>query len=132
MGFLSREEILSKHDMMVQDVEVPEWGGTVRVRSLTGEERDNFEKSLILQVGNQMKPNLRNIRAKLVALSVVDKETGKPLFSEGDLLALSGKNAAALNRVYEAAEKLSGLSKDDMEELAEGFSNGQSGSSTSD
>jgi hypothetical protein len=44
-------------------VSVPEWGGEVVVRALTGAERDAFEQSTIEQRGKSVKTNLANIRA---------------------------------------------------------------------
>ena len=49
MTYLSRDAILQREDIKTEDVEVPEWGGTVRVRGMSGVERDAFEASLIEQ-----------------------------------------------------------------------------------
>ena len=49
MTYLSRDAILQREDIKTEDVEVPEWGGTVRVRGMTGVQRDAFEASLIQQ-----------------------------------------------------------------------------------
>lgn len=114
---LTREAILNAADLVTEDVEVPEWGGTVRVRGLTGSERDAFEQSIMEQRGRDVALNLRNIRAKLVALSVVD-EQGKRVFSDDDVKALGQKSAVALQRVFEVAQRLSGLRSEDVEELA--------------
>ena len=40
MTLLSKSAILCANDLQTEDVDVPEWGGTVRVRSFTGRERD--------------------------------------------------------------------------------------------
>jgi hypothetical protein len=61
--------------------------------------------------------NLRNIRAKLVALTVVD-EDGNRIFSDEDAEALGKKSAAALDRIFAVAQRLSGLRPEDVEELA--------------
>jgi len=114
---LTREAILQAEDLPTEDVEVPEWGGVVRVRGLTGAERDAFEQSIVEQRGKNTRMNLRNIRARLVALTVVDEE-GNRLFSDDDVEALGRKSAAALNRVFEVAQRLSGLRPEDVEELA--------------
>ena len=45
--FLNREAILAAEDLPRELVEVPEWGGAVYVRALTGAERDQFEASKI-------------------------------------------------------------------------------------
>ena len=53
MVYLSREEILSVHDIVTEEVDVPEWGGIVRVRGMSGVQRDAFEASLIQQPTGQ-------------------------------------------------------------------------------
>jgi hypothetical protein len=128
---LTREAILNAPDLQVEDVDVPEWGGKVRVRGLTGAERDAFEQSIMEQRGRDMSLNLRNIRAKLVALSVVDEQNNR-VFSDADVKALGQKSAVALQRVFEVAQRLSGLRNEDVEELAKNSENGQSGDSTFD
>jgi len=48
-----------------------------------------------------------------------------------DVKALGEKSAAALERVFDVARKLSGLSEDDVEELAGDFDDAPNGDSTS-
>lgn len=114
MGYLTRDQILGVPDIMREDVDVPEWGGTVCVKGLSGTERDAFEASM---VGRNGAMKLDNIRAKLVSLAVVDPDTGESLFSVGDVAILGGKSAAALNRVFGVAQRLAGLTESDIEEL---------------
>ncbi len=129
---LSRENILDADDRKSEDVPVPEWGGTVRVRALSGTERDAYEAGIVTLRGDGSKQvNMKNLRGRLVALSVVDGE-GNRLFTDEDAIALGDKSAAALERVFDVARKLSGLSEDDVEELAEGFASAPSDASTSD
>jgi len=47
MSLLSKTAILAANDLKSEDIEVPEWGGAVRVRSFTGRERDAFEASMV-------------------------------------------------------------------------------------
>ena len=47
MKELTAAEILGTEDIVEELVEVPEWKGTVRVRGLTGRERDAYEASLL-------------------------------------------------------------------------------------
>lgn len=128
--FLNREAILAAEDLPRELVEVPEWGGAVYVRALTGAERDQFEASIVEQRGRDMRMNMRNIRAKLVALTVVD-EDGQRIFTDDDVAALGGKSAAALDRLFAVAQRLSGLSKEDVEELAKNSESVQSAGSIS-
>ena len=68
----------------------------------------------------RMVPNPVNVRAKVIARCVVDDE-GKPLFTAADIQALGDKNGAAIDRVFEVAATLSGLSEGDREEMARDF-----------
>lgn len=130
MSLLSRDEILEAADITTEDVDVPEWGGTVRVMALSGWERDKFEAALVSGRGRNRSVKLDNVRAKMVATSIVD-EHGERMFSDADVAALGRKSAAALQRVFEVAQRLSGLSDEDAEELAGNSEAAPSGSSTS-
>lgn len=130
MAILTREQILQADDLRQETVEVPEWGGAVIVRCLTGAERDEFEAALIEIKGKSYNVRLANARARLTALSVID-ESGQRLFSEADVISLGGKSAAALDRVFEAAQRISGLRPRDMEELLKNSPSGQNGGSIS-
>jgi hypothetical protein len=131
MPLLTREQILQADDLPFEDVEVPEWGGTVRVRTLSGQERDAFEASITEQRGRNIRIRPENIRARLVALSVVDEE-GQQLFDESDIRRLGAKSAKALDRLFSVAQRLSGISNEDVEELAKNSPDGQSDGSTFD
>lgn len=129
MALLTREQILGADDLPTEDVDVPEWGGTVRLRTLTGTERDAFEASSVQQAGKVRRININNIRARLVALCIVG-EDGNRMFSDTDIKALGAKSSKALDRVFDAASKMNGLSDEDVEKLAEGFGDAQSESAT--
>jgi hypothetical protein len=131
MAYLTRDAILSAVDIPQEDVAVPEWGGSVLVRGLTGRQRDSFEAGMVRGQGRNQTLVLENMRAKLCALTIVD-EQGDRLFSEADVKALSEKSAAALDRVFAVAMRLSGLTQRDVEELTKNSENGQSDGSTSD
>lgn len=117
---LTAAEILAAVDLAVEEVEVPEWGGVVLVRGLTGTERDAFEQSVVVVdgagKGRRVHTNLANFRAKLAARCMVD-EAGGLLFSEDQVAALGAKSGAALERVFSVAQRLSGLTQEDVEEL---------------
>ena len=114
---LTKDAILAASDMEYEIVDVPEWGGQVRVRSLTGTERDAFESSMLEGSGKNQKISTKDIRAKLCARTIVDMED-KRLFNDGEIAKLGAKSAAALDRVYTVASRLSKVSNEDVEELA--------------
>ena len=131
MGILlNREAIFAAPDIQTEDVLIPQWGGTVRVKNLTASERDAFEESTTTQRGNNLELNRKNFRAKLVALCVVD-EDGKRIFDDKDIHKLGAKSAAAMDLLFAAASRLSGISKDDEEELLKNSEGDQTEDSSS-
>lgn len=110
MTLLTKDAILSVDDMTHEDVAVPEWGGTVRVKSMTGYERDAWERSVSSIEDGQVVPDTRNARAKLAARVLVD-EDGRRLFSDEEVMMLSAKSAKPLDRIFDVASRLSGLGK---------------------
>ena len=120
MPVLNRDDILGADDIQTEAVEVPEWGGTVLVKGMTGAERDRFEVAMISDPGKSTKVNLSDMRAKLCSLTIVN-ENGKLLFTPADIKELTKKSASALQRVFEVARELSGIGEDDVKELTEGL-----------
>lgn len=125
---LNKEQILNADDLKTEVVKVPEWNGTVKVKTMTGTERDAFESSIYDD--SQKKANLRNIRAKLCLKTIVN-DKGALLFSESDLIALGKKSGAALDRVFTVAQNLNGLTNKDIEELEKNSVTGPSDASPS-
>lgn len=118
MKVLTREEILEMLDIPKEKVAA--WGGIVYVRGMTGEERDSFESSIIKQRGKEQSINLANVRAKLCALTICGAD-GKNLFSEADVQALGKKSAVELQKIFAVAQRLSGITNEDVEELSKGL-----------
>lgn len=131
MAFLTRDQIVEVDDTEYAVVQCPEWGGDVRLKSIKGSQRDSYEQSLILERGGNRSVNLRNARAKLIVLCAVD-EQGRLLFTPDDLNVLGRKNARPLDRLFDACQKLAGLSTDDVEKLTENFGAAPSDDATSD
>ena len=102
---LDRNTILGANDLPHEDVAVPEWGGTVRVRMMTGTERDALANAF---VGDDGKPDMSGYRQRLLAATMID-ETGAHLFTADDLAAIGAKSAAALDRVFTVADRLNQL-----------------------
>lgn len=127
---LTRDEILAADDRKIETVDVPEWGGQVGVLGLTGTERDTLSGSLIDHKGNVNTRRAINLQTRLPALCMVD-EHGHRLFAEADVARLGEKSAAALKRVFDAAQRLSGLSVADVEEMTKNSESDQSDDSGS-
>ena len=106
---LSRENILTHDDLPREEVQIPEWGGSVLVRTMTGSERDAFESE-------HLKNPHKDLRARLAVATCCD-EQGNLLFTAPDVESLAKKSAAALDRIFEVSARLSGLSKKDVIDL---------------
>lgn len=131
MAVLGRAAILEAPDLPEQWVEVPEWKGRVLVRGMTAAERDRYETGSLKGKGRNREVNLANLRARLVVLCTVD-ENRERLFQDADADKLGKKSALAVNRIFEIARKLSGMTEDDLEEMAGNSERVPSGSSASD
>jgi hypothetical protein len=130
---LSRQAILDADDLSYEWVDVPEWGGEVCVRTLTAKERGLFEESVQKGRGTNTTVDVRQIRVRLVALCAVEEPGGERLFpSSADIELLGAKSSSALERVFNAARKLSKIGDEFIEELAGNSATTQNGSASSD
>ena len=111
---LTKDQILNAKDLKTKVIKVPEWGGDVTIAIMPGFARDRFESSL---VGANGGTNMQNIRAKLVAASIVD-EKGNLMFSDNDIISLGKKSSTALDRVFSVAQKFNKISDNDVDDLA--------------
>jgi len=108
---LDKKRILSADDLGKETLSIPEWGGDVIVRGLTGEEREEYENMAAANKAGD-KNATRHWRARLVAATVIDDD-GNDVFGPADVQALSHKNAAILDRIVDVALRLSGLMDDE-------------------
>jgi hypothetical protein len=107
MPILSRQQILEADDIRIEEVNVPEWGGSVCVRTFSAADRARFE------LGTD---EVRDVRERLAAATICD-EAGNLIFTAEDVEALGKKSGAALDRVFARARKLNRLSNKDLEEI---------------
>ena len=119
---LTPEDILAPLTWPTETLEIPEWGGTVTVRGLSGTELDEFNTSVIRQKGNNVEVNRRNYRAKLVARCLVNGDGKTPLFKdEGQIVALGMQPVKILDRILEVVNRLNGTTDEEQEELIKNF-----------
>ncbi len=108
MTILNKDAILQANDLPTRDEPVPEWGGTVRVRTLTGTEREAFSAELAEATRNGGAANAQGFTTRLCAWCLVG-EDGQRLFTADDVRALANKSSVALERVAAAAMALNGM-----------------------
>ncbi len=124
---LTATEIFENDAIPVEWVNTPEWAqgksdAGFYVRGLTGIERDRYESGLIKGRGKKRDVNLENARAKLVALCAIngpDPDTAQRVFNFGQVKKLGQMSVVPLQRAFEVAQKLSGLTDDQIDELTE-------------
>jgi hypothetical protein len=126
-GLLNKAAILGVADLKHEDVPVPQWGGTVRVRVMTGVERDEFRAAIASEGGIPV----GKFSAALLAACCID-EGGRRLFTMGDMEALQAKSAASLDAPAAVAMRLNGLGPTAVEDAVKNSASGQSGDSGSD
>lgn len=126
-------------------VPTPEWAEfgvpELYVRALSGRQREAIFERQRVEVPDgvngkgkrKTKVHVRSIgwTAAVVAAGAVDKQ-GVRIFEDDDADWLADKNAAALSRVADKVQELSGLSSDEQESLGEGSSATPGGASSSD
>ncbi len=114
MEQLNAESILKADDTgKPERVDVPEWGGYVHVRVMSGVERDRWEHTASKGMA---KVSLLNLRASLVAYTACD-ESGKRLFTDNQASNLGIKSAVALDRVFDVAQRVNCLTENDIKEI---------------
>jgi len=118
MRLLTIQEIMAADDLKTEDVPTPEWAPRdataaeaaecgVRVRTLTGIERDRFNASLVATKNGKREMDTENIMAKLVAACMVGPDGRKT--TEAEAKFLGGKSSLALQRVFDACQRLNGM-----------------------
>lgn len=116
---LSKAAILAAKDTKVSaPIPVPEWGGDVYCKTLSGTERDAFEESYS---ENKMKA----FRCRFLVLTLSD-DKGERLFTDGETADLGKKSSVVINRLFDAAWKHNAFTTEAVEALGEGSPEGQS------
>lgn len=109
-----------------EEVPVPELPnvGTVVIRGLTSDERDEYERDSLEEKAIKLngRREIRQVvkydamRARLIQMCWVSP-AGERMFTKDDLPALGRLRADVADRLYDVAARLSGLGKKDLEDL---------------
>ena len=121
---LSKKAILAAKDTKLKGpVAVPEWGGDVYFRTISGLERDQFEDAYSEQ-------KMKASRARFLVLTISD-ENGERLFGDNEVEALGQKSSVVINRLFDEAWQHNAFTQEAVDALGEGSSPDQSEGSTS-
>lgn len=122
---LTKDQILSCVDRPIP-VNVPEWGGTVYVRTFNGRERGQFEylclkvQKAIEAQSPDMGATASHYRAWVICHAVCD-ESGKRLFADDDLDRCMEMNGRAQVRIFNAAIDASKLDTESLKVVEGNF-----------
>jgi len=108
---LNREAILSASDLRREEVKVPEWGGSVFVRTMTAFEQNAYYQRIADDKSSDM-----NVMLEFLC-NVVCDENGNRILKEDDIDALYAKSFSAINRLLKEAMRINNLTQDAEEEL---------------
>ena len=125
MAALTRDAILAGATPHVNEVLVPEWGGSVYVRGITGTQRDQWDDRMY-RIREGKGTSL--LRGTVAAWCICDAD-GKRVFNDADAGTLGNQDGAALDRIYDVALRLSGLGDAEVEGAGKNSDNGQSDAS---
>ena len=107
---LSLQDILGVSDAVIEEVHIPEWNGTVYLRSMTSAARDRYEATVFRAKESGNMKGWEGLRAQVVASCLCDQK-GNLLFPEGtqDWQKLKDKNSLVISRVFEVCMTISGM-----------------------
>uniref|UniRef100_A0A6M3LTE2 Tail assembly chaperone n=1 Tax=viral metagenome TaxID=1070528 RepID=A0A6M3LTE2_9ZZZZ len=117
---LGRDALLNATVLPYEAVDIPELGGTVIVQGMTAGQRDSFESSLFKGRGRKRDVNMQDMRARLLVHCLVDVPGGSLLFTQADVPQLTKMRVDVVQRLFNVAQKLCGLSDEDVDELGKG------------
>lgn len=117
---LTREQILAARDVPARELDVPEWGGRIRLRAMTGVDRDEYMTALAAaQKAGEEGQRWHRLMALLVTLCAVD-DRGDRIFVPDDVESLATKSAAVLERISNEVQAVNALGDKQVEQLGNG------------
>jgi len=100
---LSLDQMLAGSDTEYELVDVPEWGGKVRIGSLTAEQMVKWTEAK-----TETPLDRRNAGLLLLVSSIVDAD-GNRIANASHVGAFRGRSAKVLNRIIDRILKMNGL-----------------------
>ena len=108
--------LTSANDRKREDVPMPEFGegAVIPVWAMTARERTAFERQFATSNGKTVDARLQEFRERLLVASC-RTDDGQPMFTLEDVAAIGSKDAAIVERLVNAAQRLSGFTQQDIE-----------------
>ena len=99
-------------DDSFEEMEIPEWGGSISLRTLTINERLEFDSKFTDDKGSFKNINDPDMIYSLLSLGIVD-ENGERIFVGDDVNILKERNASVMQQIFLRILKLNYLQEDD-------------------
>lgn len=126
--FLTRGEALDVDDTELLTVEVPEWGGCIYLKGLTGSEAVEYAQNT--EQAAKKQEIWKEEMLWLLSKTILD-ENKEPLFpGEQGIKDLSKKNGVVLGKLYNIAIRISVLGDAELAELEKNLKAAQEDSSS--
>lgn len=104
METLTAEQLLAAKDFVEEHVDVPEWGGCVKVRTLSMGARYRIAEGSATLKGREQRVDSVRLAVLTLLHGIVD-----PKLTEEQAILLAEKNASAVERVIQAIWRASAL-----------------------
>ena len=117
MGAMTALELLAVTTLPRERLDLPELGNGhhVWIQGMSGKDRDAFEASLSKGPRGQRR-NIENFRARLAGLCLIN-EDGTRMYTSAQIEHLGNVRSDILTKIVAVAQRLSGISEADAEEL---------------
>ena len=129
MTALTKEQLLTPVPMELEEVKIPQLGGSVWVKGMTVSERTRFENNLRGKNEQAGKIKAQQVRERLLVQCVVT-EDGTRMFSLDDVEKLGQQRSDVLEPLIDVVQSLCGMSNTDVERTAKNSEATQESSSS--
>lgn len=105
MSYLTLDQIAKAKDLETMDLEMPEWGGTIKLQSISAAKR--LELAALVSENKEKQASSITMIAKFaIKNSLVEPK----IESDDQVDMLLSKSASAIEKIVEAFNKLAGMS----------------------
>lgn len=104
MGLLSKDAIKAANDSLSKEIEVPEWGGSIKIKLPSALECESFTKA-------QMAGNYMEALVAMCAAGIVDENGNRMFVTVDEIAALGSKSMDVLARIRDAIDELGNRTK---------------------
>lgn len=112
-NYLTRDAILNAADTPEQDVPVPQWGGSVRIKAMTKAEHQALRaQATTIKPGATLGETVKEIDDQKFETLLVIHSVIEPKFAPDEAELLRGKSAGAIDTIIKAITALNGWTKE--------------------